>query len=154
MRQAIVLHLAALPALLSGIACTPVHPQVHADFLDGLRHGATVTVFPALVRHGTRHSYDRGASERIADHLRRAGVHALAADSKDLSRYALAPEFAMDSQGDVRGVRVTVIRADGELAALVAINPGDSMFQSLKPTNRDECTALVIAAINEKWMTP
>jgi hypothetical protein len=69
------------------------------------------------------------------------------------TRYVLAPEFLIGSDGAVLGVRVTVVRADGELAALLSFDPQDSLFQSVKPTTREGCTGLVLAAIDDKWVT-
>ncbi len=183
MRQAFVLHLAALPALLSGIACTPVHPQVHADFVEGIRHGATLTVLPSVVRRGADQSHDEQAARRIATSLRRAGVNARAAGARvgvgewhvnearmaresaamlatylgehpTGTRYALASEYLIDGKGEVGGVHAYVVRDDGAVAAILVLNSHHALFRTAQPATPADCTDVVIAAIAKKWITP
>ncbi|MBI2221331.1 MAG: hypothetical protein HYU53_08995 [Acidobacteria bacterium] len=184
MRQAIVLHLAALPALLSGMACSgPVHPQVHADFIAGIRHGATVTVMPAVVRRGAGQSHDEHAARRIAASLQRAGVNARAGGARVTvgewhvnearmaresaaalatyvgerptgTRYALASEYLITSKGQVGGVHAYVVRDDGAVAAILIQNSHHPLFQAARPATPEDCTELVIAAIEKNWITP
>lgn len=181
MRQPIVLHLAASAALLSGIACSAVHPQIHADFLDDLNRGTTVTVFPTIVREGERVVHDDAASERVAEYLRDAGLvtrvsHArigvgvwradeagmaresaarLAAHVAEFglgTRYALVPEFLLGSQGAVVAVHTYVVRQDREVAAILIVNSHSPLFQTAHPSSRAQCTELVTAAMDNYWV--
>ncbi len=179
MRQAFIVLMAAL---LSGIACGPVHPQVHADFLDGLRHGATLTVFPAAVHAGPRVTYDAAAADRIAGHLRQRGIAAtpgsahvplpvewqmnedrMAQDSAAAlatyvnghpitTRYALLPEYLVGPGNRVGGVHSYVVRDDGPIAGMMALNSHSPLFQAAPPSTAADCTRLVVSAVDERWL--
>ena len=170
----------AAAMLLTISSCTPVHPQVHADFVDGLKHGTSITVFPAAVRTGSSVAYDQEAARRITRHLDGAGIVARVDDdrisvgawhvnearmaresagalaahlavSPAATRYALLPEYVTASR-NVAAVHAYVVRDDGVLAAMLVLNSHSDLFASAKPSGADDCTALVIEAIDQEWI--
>lgn len=182
MQQAVVSHLLSVAAMIAGTCCTSVHPQVYADFLDGLKYGTDITVFPAAVRAGASVTYDEDAALLIAEHLDAAGVAARAATAHVAlgggwrvnearlaresasalaahigaepiaGRYALLPEY-LKGGGGVGAVHVYVVRDDGVVAAMLVLNSHSELFAAADPREPIDCTALVIKAIDQNWMS-
>jgi hypothetical protein len=169
---------AGIPLLASG--CSAIDKQAAVALQRAIGH-TSVTVFPAFVRDGGRKRYDPPSAMRIGEFLQRAGLATPTVSQVEVpissqwhmnqarmfkdsaadlgahvvnqpidTEYALLPEYLI-GRGEVVGVHVYLVDAQGRLAYGALLNSHHPEFRQPPLKSPDDCTSLVIRVLESEW---